>query len=344
MAAKNHYTIEPRNFRHFFIDDQNSVGELVIYGRKACRNKMDEYRIKTVGLTIRNFDDAGVIDFIVEYIQKNKHIVFLELYEYDEQEERIIQVINTLHTNKQITNVYFGKELSVPVVKVFADVLKTNTTIKEIGLHRCNIGDEHMSILSDALTVNKTIVQVNLNKNVFTEVGYEHLGNVFRVNKHIQHLKLNFGKTFSGIEQLFLALKTNSSLISIELCYISTPQIMVLSDVLKNHRTLKYVSLTSVDFSDISVVEEFLNNLRSTPGSGLKYLDLGRSSKINFAGKNMLLEAVRQKTIVFLSMLSTDCGGTDLDDKCDTCKEIFDIYRKRCNASKKHPIHYFDRK
>ena len=113
----------------------------------------------------------------------------------------------------------YGNGIRAAGATQLADALRTNTTLKHLGLNNNKIGDAGATQLADALRTNTSLEHLYLCDNAVTEAGVTQLANALRTNTSLQTLLLvdnNVGE--AGATQLADALRTNTSLEHLYLC------------------------------------------------------------------------------------------------------------------------------
>ena len=103
-------------------------------------------------------------------------------------------------------------------VKLIAEALLTNNTLKIIDLSGNKITDEGAKLFAVALEKNKTLIHVNLSANRIGDVGVESIADALKINSRLNELKLHLNQIASiGIKSISTALLNNRTITDISL-------------------------------------------------------------------------------------------------------------------------------
>lgn len=102
-------------------------------------------------------------------------------------------------------------ELDAEGVKVLADVLKTNTSLKNLQLPHNRINAQGVKYLEEALTINTTLKYLDLSSNMFFANGIEYISNIIKVNHSLIFIDVR-NNYVSIISCIVDAIKVNTSL------------------------------------------------------------------------------------------------------------------------------------
>jgi hypothetical protein len=154
----------------------------------------------------------------------------------------LIQRIN-VNTNDPISilTLFHSNIKSIEAIHL-AEVLKVNSSIKDIYLASNNIDSTGAITLAEALKVNSSIKNINLSYNKIDSTGIIALAEALKVNSAIKNIYLNYLKTdWSGIIALAEALKINSTITIIHLASnnIDSTGAIALAEALKLNSTIK---------------------------------------------------------------------------------------------------------
>jgi hypothetical protein len=129
----------------------------------------------------------------------------------------------------------YGNGITEAGATQLADALRTNTTLKHLGLNNNKIGDAGATQLADALRANTTLQHLYLCDNAVTEAGATQLADALRTNSSLQTLLFvdnNVGE--AGARQLADALRANTTLQHLYLCdnAVTEAGLMMLHDAI----------------------------------------------------------------------------------------------------------------
>ena len=168
--------------------------------------------------------------------------------------------------------------------KALAEILKTNTTLREINLWGNNIGNEGVIKLAGALRENKTLTKLNLGWNNIDDAGAKALAEALRENNTLQKLNLS-GNNIEDVG--FLALAEAA---------IENPKF----DLFDNHTSIEIVktlvnkitgNTTSIEGKEKyqQILKEYLNKVTSLDFRGKYIGDEGATAIANALGDNITL-------------------------------------------------------
>lgn len=159
--------------------------------------------------------------------QKGVTLQSLDLSENLLGSDDIDEIADTLKINNSLKYLKIGPNYNTQgfivgvkeyAISNLAEALKTNTTLEELDLADCFIGDAGVKCLAEALKVNQHLRCLNLGENKITEEGIKELCSALIVNKSIVHLNLSSNNlSDQSVSLLTEALKTNKFLKKINL-------------------------------------------------------------------------------------------------------------------------------
>eukprot|EP00435_Cladocopium_sp_Y103_P070859 s202_g36.t1 len=105
-------------------------------------------------------------------------------------EVRLKVVAEALERNSMVTNITVNPddEIDDQGAKAVAELLKTSTSVKSVGLGESCISDDGAKALAEALRWNQTLEELWLHKDQITDVGAEALAEALIVNKTLRSL------------------------------------------------------------------------------------------------------------------------------------------------------------
>jgi Ran GTPase-activating protein 1 len=218
-----------------------------------------------------------------------------------------------LRRNKTITRLSMDSNAfggNVTVVRCIADGFRTNTTLKELFLSCCQLGDQGLSILAESLGQQKRgLVDLSLCANQITYSGLRALvDNATVALSAVTNLDLSYnsirdeGATFLAE---MLRLQTLPSLTHLRLiqCRISDDGLLALSSALEEDKTLEYLDLDGHTFS----ARGYLALASSLPNiKGLRYFDFPCTTS-DPSVMSAMLEGFRENTSLHEVNIS-ECG------------------------------------
>jgi len=94
--------------------------------------------------------------------------------------------------------------IGVDVVKMIADALKDNHTLKTLNLIGSNICDDGAKIIADAIKVNQSLEKLNLSSNKIGDDGAKVLVDALRVNHSLKRLNFHCNDiSTDGVKYLY---------------------------------------------------------------------------------------------------------------------------------------------
>ena len=108
------------------------------------------------------------INDVIEAISTSKKTIEalgLSTINLKDNTELVNKMVDALKINKVIKVLKCKNEIGPAGVSKIVDILKVNSTITDIYLDSCNIGDDGAKYLAEMLKVNKTIVCLSINEN-----------------------------------------------------------------------------------------------------------------------------------------------------------------------------------
>ena len=154
----------------------------------------------------------------------------------------------------------------------FCEALTVNTTLTDLSLSNCQVGDSDSGSLSRAIKVNIALTHLDLSDNNIGASGAGFLSDAIKVNNVLTYLNLNGNKIGNcGAGFLADAIKVNTSLTNLKLCMnnIGNSGAGFLSDAIKVNTVLTDLDLMGNRigdsgagfFSDAFKVNTVLTNL-----------------------------------------------------------------------------------
>ncbi|KAI8599884.1 hypothetical protein EDD21DRAFT_432081 [Dissophora ornata] len=192
--------------------------------------------------------------------------------------------------------------------RIFANSLKTNTTLTTLDLRGNSIGNEGALALSEALKTNTTLTTLNLWMNSIGKEGALALSETLKTNTTLTTLDLEGNSIGNqGALALSKALKTNTTLTTLNLAgnSIGKEGALELLEALKTNTTL-----TTLNVRDNSIGKEGALALLETleTNTTLANLDL-QSNLIENEGALALSEALKTNTtLTTLNLLNNLIG------------------------------------
>jgi Ran GTPase-activating protein (RanGAP) involved in mRNA processing and transport len=245
--------------------------------------------IQSVDLSLNDLDDLTSANTLRELLRRNKTI------------SRLRMDGNT-----------FGHDAAV--VRCIADGFRTNTTVQELRLSYCELGDQGLSILAESLGQQKRgLVDLNLSTNQITCSGLRALvDNATAALSTVTHLSLSDNLLLDEGAS-FLAetwrRQTLPSLKCLQLdnCGISDDGFAALMSVMEENETLETVTLENNAFS----VQGYLALASSLPNiKGLRQINFSLSTT-DPSVMSALLEGFRKNTSLHEVSVVEDEPGKD---------------------------------
>lgn len=138
--------------------------------------------------------EEDTIDLLFDSLQNNKNLTSLKInFRYDDTIKDVSSLINLINT-KPLTKLCINTYLSLEQSDKLYNVLKYNTTIKELNIGICS------NSICDLIKYNTTIQKLYLTKYVknvsgvvqlVNDVNMTDLNNSLKINKTIQYYQLN---------------------------------------------------------------------------------------------------------------------------------------------------------
>jgi len=139
----------------------------------------------------------------------------------EEAEQRRIKADAEADWKKEFEDLFRGEDsvtmlskvITGDAVKVFADVLKDNTTVQELNIFNAKLGDAGVEALAEALKVNRTLNHLDMDSNEIDDASAEALAEALKANNMLKRLRLPYNKIgVAGAEALAEALKAHKTL------------------------------------------------------------------------------------------------------------------------------------
>ena len=135
-------------------------------------------------------------------------------------------------------------------------VALNHTSLQEIDISRCGIGEEGMVTLSSALKTNTTLKQLDISRNSSGEEGIIALSSALKTNTTLKHLYAQENKFGDrGASHLAVALNhTSLRGIDISCCGIGDEGMVALFSALSTNTTLQYLNIYGNDGRDKGII------------------------------------------------------------------------------------------
>ncbi len=137
----------------------------------------------------------NILDVLTNMLKHNPNITSLSLHQINSgngfmPSKSFTRFLDFLSTNNNITHLGYYNMGFYPNVKSFADMIKTNKTLKSLDLFNDFMENNDIKILSEALTVNHTLTSIDLSNNQFDDTGLEYLFEAFKSNYSLTTVEL----------------------------------------------------------------------------------------------------------------------------------------------------------
>ena len=250
--------------------------------------------LSSLDLSGTGISDAGVLS-LVEVLKTNaSSLTSLLLSDIKISHQSLKSIAEVLRVNSTLKELTFeGNKVGVGGTKLIAESLKANTTLKLLSLSRNNIKAKCGSLFSDSLKVNGTLESLTLAKNALGSHGAQRLSDGLRVNTSLRHLDLSWNSIGSeGAESIAETIRVNASLTSLKLQgnNIGDPGANKVSEALKVNVSLEDLNL-SFNAIGAAGAESIAEALKSN--ATLTALDLG-CNVIGDNGAQSLCEALKK--------------------------------------------------
>jgi len=160
--------------------------------------------------------------------------------------DSLFELLKTNTTIKELELNEFNKQnmvyhdMNEIELKTLYEALKVNTTLTKLSLNHNYINS--IQLLCEALIFNHSLTEINLSRNLISDINP--LSKVLECNNTIK--KINFyGNWIKNINSLYEPLKNNNSLQKIDLSYnnISDIELNIFYETLKCNNSLKKINL-----------------------------------------------------------------------------------------------------
>lgn len=157
-------------------------------------------------------------------LEKNSNLTELYLSHYDlyykEFNEQARILSDGLKLNKGVRSIYFyNSAIDDKAFAYICEALKVNRTIEKIDLSKNNLTEQAAILLVDVLKYNTTLTDIRLSENAIGE-GAVAIAEALAFNCSLTRLELDRTKiTSNGMVAIGKALKVNTNLKSLNLCY-----------------------------------------------------------------------------------------------------------------------------
>lgn len=250
----------------------------------------------------RNLNNQELVQFSTG-LKKNTFLKFCQLHDCDLK--NITALADALKVNRSLENL----ELLLINIgnaggEALAGTLIVNTTLTELSLHRCDLGN--IRGLTHMLKVNRSLRVLHLAQNDFGDVGGKALATALKVNTTLLHLSLS-DCLQQDITALAEALKVNRTLQKLDLSqndFVAAGW-QALTGALKVNATLRELILDSCHLKDITALANTLKVNRS-----LQILRLGENCFGDVGGKALAGALWVNTTLTHLDLF--DCMLEDI--------------------------------
>jgi Ran GTPase-activating protein (RanGAP) involved in mRNA processing and transport len=160
-----------------------TVTNLVLYYCVLSRENVQQLKavlrrntaLESLDLTMSGLGSAGLAE-IAPVLYRNTSIKSLDLTNnglHDIESTNMLREL--IRCNKTITSLCIGHNVfgrNVAAVRGIAEGMRSNTTLQQLGLSGCGLGDQGVSVLVNALAIrNTSLLELNLGGNEITSVG-----------------------------------------------------------------------------------------------------------------------------------------------------------------------------
>jgi Ran GTPase-activating protein (RanGAP) involved in mRNA processing and transport len=175
--------------------------------------------LKKIYFGMIRFEDS-VLSELIEALRENRNFQELHLHRADAEVSDFSSLAfpDMLKTNSTL-RVLLLQNCSIMdgTISLIAESLKQNSSIEVIDLCDNCIANHGAQALAQALQFNFSIRQLDLSRNKIKFVGAKSLAKMLRKNQSIQRLNLSSNMLSEGTWILLKALKTNKSLVSLDI-------------------------------------------------------------------------------------------------------------------------------
>lgn len=230
-----------------------------------------------------------------------------------------------------------GCSLSQGGVKALCISLRNNNSVEKLNLNNCRLGDADAQEISSALLENKTLKVLEMDDNKFEAQGLisisemilqnpplqqlsilgstimgllaKGFANALASNTNLSHLKIQLGRTASGLSETkevmdALVSKNNIELLSLKL-ELGKSRLSPVIALLKANSNIKHIALT-----DSKLIDRDATSLATmlSENNSLESLDL-RQNKIGSEGAMALASSLQKNsTLKILNLDENDIG------------------------------------
>ncbi len=264
----------------------------------ASCEKTTEALVKSLTTRVNHEDDVDCLCVVLKGIRECKK-------ETSDSHIKLARVSGSLLKLQS-----FALELGFEAdVVTLAEVLKENSSLTELYLSLCNVGDQSATGLAEALQINTSLTELDLSHNNIGAHGATGLAAALQKNKSLTKLYLsdnNIGD--QGATGLARALQENKSLTELHLSFtfIGDEGVTALAEALQENKSLTTLNLSA-------------NTIGDAGGTGLaEALQENKSlTTLNLSGNNIgdqgasgLGKALQENT----SLTELDLSGNNIGD------------------------------
>uniref|UniRef100_A0A6B2L0K0 Protein kinase domain-containing protein n=1 Tax=Arcella intermedia TaxID=1963864 RepID=A0A6B2L0K0_9EUKA len=202
-------------------------------------------------------------------------------------------------------------------------MLKTDSTIKVLGLAENSIGD--ITALCDSLLINTTLTDLNLSGNLLKDASIQNLAQILLTNTVLKYLDLSStGITGTGAVSLCESLEKNPTMVSLSIASnkIGLEGSVKLANTLKYNTSLQDIILIKCDIPSQGILElASLLPLNST----LQTLHLDGNNISDTETKSLCKACKSNSSLVSLSLKDNPIrinGRNDISDLLKTKKHL----------------------
>lgn len=264
--------------------------------------------LKTLVLTMNNLGDKADITFAIAW---RGNITLQRLYRrfsgLSDSFKLRVRIIDLCKRHLKLS--FCGKELDAIGIKILAEELMLNRSVRSLELKGTDLGKSEVTLLAEMLEVNKTLKSLCLWKNGLDKEAGKILGKALAANQTLQHL--NLGRNELGEEggkALANGLEWNRALQSLSIwCnQLGEEAGIAIAEVLRINRTLKELDLSGNELGE-KAGQAIAAALKDN--NELLLLDL-RANRLGKAAEKAL--AVALKLNAYLSLNSSLSGLQEL--------------------------------
>ncbi|XP_076086735.1 leucine-rich repeat-containing protein 34-like isoform X1 [Mytilus galloprovincialis] len=201
--------------------------------------------LKTLRMTGNKMGNKGGMWF-AQALQVNTTLEALDVADTDLTIESIIAISTVLYNNKTLKALNINRPIlfshQEETTVHFAEMLKVNTTLKEVHFQKYDMRDFGMTRLAENLMHNDTLTYLDLSCNRITRDGINELSKVLEKNTAIEVLDLGYNRLEDDgaihIANALASLNTNLKTLVVTSNNIGSKGLCALADAMKTNTTL----------------------------------------------------------------------------------------------------------